>query len=186
MPDEKESLYPYNDYYGYNQEQMEWLCNTALKISADWQVIVVTHSAPVTNLEGMEGNGAGGQNPLVLRQILESFKNGTNAEVTYSSDVAEGFFNINLTTSFQSQGARDIICVLSGHNHLDRQVKINGINYVSSICGYVDSIMYSGLYGDREGLTYSGLAFDVCLLFKDRRTLYFKRYGFGSDREITY
>lgn len=186
MPDEKESLYPYNDFYGYNQEQMEWLCNTALKISSDWQVMVITHSSPVTNLEGMHGNGAGGQNPLVLRQILESFKNGTNVTVTHSSTVAEGQFNINITTNFQTQGAREIICVLSGHNHLDRQVKINGINYVSSICGYVDSIMYSGLYGDREGLTYSGLAFDVCLLFKDRRTLYFKRYGFGNDREITY
>lgn len=186
MPEEKESKFPYNDYYGYNQEQMEWLCNTALKISSDYQVIVVTHSAPVTNIEGIEGNGAGGQNPLVLRKILESFKNGTNIQVTHTSDVAEGFFNVNITTSFQTQGARDIICVLSGHNHLDRNVKINGINYLTIACGYVDSIMYSGTYGNREGLTYSAIAFDVCMLFKDRRIMYFKRYGFGNDREITY
>ena len=186
MPDEKEAQFPYNDYFGYNQEQMEWLCNIALKINSDWQVMVVVHSAPVTSAEGMEANGTGGQNPLVLRQILESFKNGTNETITHASSIADGFFNVNITTDFQSQGARDIICVLSGHNHLDRNVKINEINYISICSGYIDSNMYSGTYGNREGLTYSAVAFDVVIINKNTKTISFNRYGFGTDRVINY
>lgn len=191
MPDEQQGTYPYNDYYGYDQTQMVWLRDNALNIDSDWSVIVVVHSLPVTSSEGMTGNGTAGQNPTVLRQILESFKNGTNVHVTHSDTVAGGVFEINLSTRFDSQGARNLIGVFGGHTHIDTIVKINGINYVSTCCGYVDSVEYSGNRGNREGLTYSAICFDIGTIDQTERTVNLYRIGFvptgeSSPRTFTY
>lgn len=189
MPDDQQSQYPYNDYYGYNQAQMEWLVNTALRIESDWSVIIAVHSLPVTTAEGMTGNGSGGDNPLVLRQILESFKNGTDATVTHSSDV--DYFDISISTNFASQGARKLIGVFGGHTHLDTIVKINNINYVATCCGYIDSNEYSGNRGNRNGLTYSAVCFDVGMIDQVNQSVTLYRVGFIPDggsatRTFTY
>lgn len=180
IPDESFDQYPYNDYCGYDQTQMEWLCNTALRIDSDWSVIVMVHSAPVTTAEGNTGNGTAGQNPLVLRQILESFKNGTNATVTHSSTVANGFFNISLSTGFASQGARNLVGVFSGHTHLDRIVKINTISYDAICCGYIDIVEYggTGTRGTRTAFDYSAICFDVGIVDTSAKSVNLYRIGF--------
>lgn len=178
MPDEKQNEYPYNDYYGYDQAQMVWLRDTALKIGSDWSVIVVDHTLPVTTQEGMIGNGTAGQNPLVLRQMLESFKNGTDVRLVHTDTVADGFFNIDMTTQFNAQGARTLIGVFGGHVHIDEIITINGINYVATCCGYIDSVEYSGNRGNRDGLTYSAVCFDIGTIDQINREVSLYRIGF--------
>lgn len=178
MPDSDEDQYPYNDYCGYDQAQMEWLVNEALQVENGWAVIILVHSAPVTTAEGNTGNGSAGQNPLVLRQILESFKNGTNQTVTHSSTEAGGFFNINITTDFADQGARSVIGVLSGHTHIDRLITINGITYDAICCGYIDIVEYSGNRGTRNQYEYSAVCFDVGTINLQTKTVSLYRIGF--------
>lgn len=178
MSDNQEDTYPYNDYCGYDQIQMEWLCNTALAVDTGWSVIILVHSAPVTTAEGNTGNGTAGNNPLVLRSILESFMNGTSVHVTHTSSEAGGFFNIDLTTAFSEQGARPLIGVFSGHTHLDRIVPINNIYYDTICCGYVDNSEYSGNRGTRHANDISAVCFDIGLVNMTSKTVTLTRVGF--------
>jgi hypothetical protein len=184
FPENDESFYPYvESAYGYDQAQMEWLCNTALQVDSDWLVIIMTHTAPVTSAEGITGNGTGGINPLVLRGILESFKGGTDEHITFTSEVANGYFNIDINTAFASQGSRKIIGVFSGHTHLDNRVVINGINYITIACGYVD---HATTPTQREGLTYSAICFDVVSIIKSQKRIIHRRIGYGANRAFYY
>lgn len=178
MSDNEEDTYPYNDYCGYDQTQMEWLCNDALQLEAGWSAVILVHSAPVTTAEGNTGNGDAGNNPLVLRSILESFMNGTNETITHTSEAAGGFFNINITTDFATQGARPLIGVFSGHTHLDRTVKINDINYEAICCGYIDIVEYSGNRGTRYANEISAVCFDIGVINKTYKTVTLTRVGF--------
>lgn len=178
MSDNLEDSYPYNDYCGYDQQQMLWLCNTALQLNNGWSAIILVHSAPVTTAEGNTGNGDAGNNPLVLRKILESFMNGTNETITHNSTYADGYFNINITTNFGSQGARPLIGVFSGHTHLDRTVKINNINYEAICCGYIDRVEYNGNRGVRTANTISAVCFDIGVVNLTAKTVTLTRVGF--------
>lgn len=177
----------YNFKAGYRQNQLEWLVNTALQVNDDWEVVVLTHQIPVYGFpENMTV-----VNSDKLIQILESFVNGTSVHVTAEDTVFnDGTFTLNLQTNFTKKGT--IIAVLAGHNHVDHQTKINGINYVTTACGYIDIVLYHSQngapakYGQRDLYAYSGICFDVLIFRKSERKLLFKRFGFGKDREINY
>lgn len=177
----------YNDDAGYRQGQLEWLINTALKVEDGWQVIVMTHQPPIP---GMPENNLG-YNSDALIKILESFKAGTSVEIKKQDEVFhDGTFDLDLQTNFTKPGT--IIAVLSGHAHNDFTITQNGINYVQSCCGYIDVLLYHSQhgkpakYGQRDQYTYSAICFDICILNTTNRTLKFKRFGFGKDRQISY
>lgn len=177
----------YNDDAGYRQGQLEWLINTALKVDDDWQVLVMTHQPPIP---GMPENNLG-YNSDALIKILESFEAGTSVEIKKQDEVFhDGTFDLDLHTNFTKPGT--IIAVLSGHAHNDFTITQNGINYVQSCCGYIDILLYHSQngqpakYGQRDQYTYSAICFDICILNTTNRTLKFKRFGFGKDRQISY
>ena len=177
----------YNDDAGYRQGQLEWLINTALKVDDGWQVLVMTHQPPIP---GMPENNLG-YNSDALIKILESFEAGTSVEIKKQDEVFhDGTFDLDLHTNFTKPGT--IIAVLSGHAHNDFTITQNGINYVQSCCGYIDILLYHSRngqpakYGQRDQYTYSAICFDICILNTTNRTLKFKRFGFGKDRQISY
>lgn len=181
----------YNDNAGYRQEQFDWLVNEALKISADWAVIVCTHMAPV---DMTYGNNTINMN--LMHSLLKAFKNGEKAILTANDSVfGDNTFTVNCTADFSSQGRRNLVCVLSGHTHWDEIIVKDSINYVSIACGYLDIAMYKpgGTYWnnganrtERFKDTYSNIAFDICILDTENRKLMFKRIGYGNDRELSY
>lgn len=167
--------------FGYSNAQLEWLANTALKIEDDWSVIVLTHDAPVE----MNYNSASIENnPQQLIQILEAFKNGTSTNITYTDTKHNGIFSINVTTSFSRSGT--IIGVFSGHAHCDDMKKVNGINYIQIVCGYIDVVNEHSGYKNRPALSDKAYAFDVGIVNKSIRTVSLIRIGYGSDRVIEY
>lgn len=177
----------YNDDAGYRQGQLEWLINTALKVDDDWQVLIMTHQPPIP---GMPENNLG-YNSDALIKILESFEAGTSVEIKKHDELFhDGTFDLDIQTNFTKPGT--IIAVLSGHAHNDFTIKQNGINYVQSCCGYIDILLYHSQhgkpakYGQRDQYTYSAICFDICILNTTNRTLQFKRFGFGKDRQISY
>lgn len=164
----------YDGKAGYKQDQMEWLANTALKCSNEYHVIVATHSAPID----LNDNNLG-QNENVLIKILENFVSGTNSTInSTSSDDAYPSYTIN--TAFTEKG--NLIGVFTGHNHVDDYRKVNGVNYISIECGYVES----GDLNNREGFTYSAIAFDVVIINTHTRNVSLHRIGYGDNRTFTY
>lgn len=178
----------YNDNAGYRQAQLEWLINNALVIENNWSVIIVTHSAPVSPKQGMSYNAGPNVNADALRKILEDFKSGSAGSISQGT----GAFAINLNYDFSVQGARDVIGLFSGHCHVDNIVKINGINYVSIACGYIDVQLYIGEdsltenLGTRVQNSMSAICLDYVSINKSQRTVSLKRIGFGNDRTFTY
>lgn len=189
MPSNHDS--EYDAHAGYRQNQFEWLVDSALKIDSDWSVIVGTHSAPTTVTYGTNS-----VNMNELRTLLEAFKNGTNVTITATDSVyGDGTFDLNVEADFSAQGARTLICVMSGHCHWDNIEIVNGISYVTIASAYLDSSMYKpwgNNWNDGTGRTerfindYSSICFDICILDKTNRKLKLKRIGYGSDREINY
>ena len=171
--------------------QMNWFIDTALNFrnkrdKKEWNVIVVSHSSAGKNVEW---NNA----PLLVgtqcRQIIEAFKEGSFRDLAFTDTTFGGWSSINRRVDFQSQGAMNVICWLSGHNHIDTHQNTNGINYLTIVSGYPDTLVPTSqsMKGEemvRGDITEFGL--DVCYLDKSQRKLTLKRFGVGKDREITY
>ncbi|WP_436632893.1 hypothetical protein [Latilactobacillus sakei] len=177
----------YNLNAGYRQNQLEWLANEALQVESGWQVMLITHSSPIY---GMPENNRG-INCEPLMQVLEAFKTGINATITATDKVYnDGTFDINFTTNFKTAGT--LIAVMSGHAHNDYSIIKNGINYIQTICGYIDILLYHAQndqpakYGQRDQHTYSAIAFDIGIVDTVAHTINFKRFGYGHDRKFTY
>lgn len=164
----------YDGQAGYKQDQMEWLANTALKCSNEYHVIVATHSAPID----LNDNNLG-QNENVLIKILENFVGGNNSTIS-SSSRDDAYQSYIIDTKFTEKG--NLIGVFTGHNHVDDYRKVNGVNYISIECGYVEA----GDLNNREGFTYFAIAFDVVIINKNTRNVSLTRIGYGDNRTFTY
>lgn len=174
--------YNANEHSGYDGKQLSWLCDTALQINPDWQVMIVTHSAPYDDAEGMTDNTGVHSNRIVFRKILENFVNGTS-ETLSNTDTLDDIFTFNRVVDFTSQGKRTLIGVFTGHNHTDVILTKNGINYISTMCGYIDIVLYEG---ERIPNEYSAIAFDFVFIDTKSKKVTMKRIGYGDDREFTY
>jgi hypothetical protein len=164
----------YDGKAGYKQDQMEWLANTALKCPNEYHVIVATHSAPID----LNDNNLG-QNENVLIKILENFVGGNNSTISSTSS-DDDYPSYTINTEFTKKG--NLIGVFTGHNHVDDYRKVNGVNYISIECGYVET----GDLNNREGFTYSAIAFDVVIINPYTRNVSLNRIGYGNNRNFTY
>ena len=177
----------YNDKAGIRQAQFDWLANTALQVDEGWYVLVMVHQSPYPDMP--ENNRVANSDQLV--QLFNAFETGVNTTITAKDAVFEdGTFDINLTTNFQRPGK--IIAVLSGHNHVDAAQVHNGVNYITSSCGYIDVLLYHSQngqapkYGQRDQHTYSAISFDFGVINFKEQTLRLKRFGYGQDRTFKW
>lgn len=177
----------YNDKAGIRQAQFDWLANTALQVDEGWYVLVLVHQSPYPDMP--ENNRVANSDQLV--QLFNAFETGVNTTITARDSVFEdGTFDVSLTTNFKRPGK--IIAVLSGHNHVDSAQVHNGVNYITTSCGYIDVLLYHGQggqpakYGQRDQHTYSAICFDFGVINFKEQTLRLKRFGFGTDRTFTW
>lgn len=124
---------PYNQYlggqhtFGYQQAQLDWLANTALKLpDTDWQVMIFQHH-PMLNSFSKRANADSDYqrfNYDILEGILNAFQQGT----AYAHDSTTGkapngatsaLFACTLSADFTAQGAGQIIAIWNGHIHRD-------------------------------------------------------------------
>ena len=177
----------YNDKAGIRQAQFDWLANTALQVDDGWYVLVMVHQSPYPDMP--ENNRVANSNQLV--QLFNAFETGVNTTITAKDAVFEdGTYDVNLTTNFKRPGK--IIAVLSGHNHVDAAQVHNGVNYITTSCGYIDINLYHSKdgqpakYGQRDQHTYSAISFDFGIINFKEQTLRLKRFGFGNDRTFKW
>lgn len=166
---------------GYSGDQLKWLAQTALKVSPDYSIIVLTHDAPVK----LEYNAYEIQNnPDSLAQILKSFKIGQATEVKYTDTLHNGVFSVDVETTYSVPG--NIIAVLSGHAHCDDLKTVDGINYIQITCAYIDVVNTFTGYKNRPAFSEKAYAFDIGVVDTKNRTLKLKRIGYGTDRVVSY
>lgn len=164
---------------GYQGDQLEWLAKSALKLkSSDWHVMIFTHCPLPHTFEV-----AAGQAPLtqinsdILVSIINAFQKGTSLTVSESSRELPVSFNAD----FSIQGSGVVIGLFSGHIHRDGQMVYNDINCVETSC----SLCHTGDTGRTAG-TLSEDCWDIFSINKASRTIIAHRFGYGSDRTITY
>ena len=124
---------PYNQYlcgqhtFGYQQTQLDWLANTALKLpDSGWQVMIFQHHPMLNNFSKHANTASDYQrfNYDVLEGILNAFQHGTT--YTHASTTGKApngatsaLFACTLSADFTAQGAGQIIAIWNGHIHRD-------------------------------------------------------------------
>ncbi|AYH91850.1 tail protein [Lactobacillus phage Sabazios] len=164
---------------GYQGDQLEWLAKSALKLkSSDWHVMIFTHCPLPGTFEVAAGQSKLTQiNSDVLISVINAFQQGKALTVTGTSSDLPVSFDVDFT----GQGSGVVIGLFSGHIHRDGQMVSNGINCVETSC----SLCHAGDAGRVAG-TLTEDCWDVFSVNKSARTINAHRFGYGSDRTITY
>ncbi len=164
---------------GYQSDQLEWLAKSALKLkSSDWHVMIFTHCPLPGTFEVAAGQSKLTQiNSDVLISVINAFQQGKALTVTGTSSDLPVSFDVDFT----SQGNGVVVGLFSGHIHQDGQMVSNGINCVETSC----SLCHAGDTGRVAG-TLTEDCWDIFSVNKAARTINAHRFGYGSDRTITY
>lgn len=159
------------DTSGFQQDQLDWLANTALKVP-DGTTVVITSHHPI---DGTLDTVTGVINHDVLLQILSDFVAGKSGSVSGTNS------DVPVSVSYSFNGAGLIAGVLSGHRHLDSNVTKNGINFIETRCS--SSALDSMIKKDRWDDAGTPLedAFDIVSIDTTAKTIDLKRIGAGSE-----
>lgn len=172
-------------YTMIQQGQIDWLQNEALDFTdkddpSEWCVIIMSHDS-LSQISS----------PL-FSALFTAFTTGGSASGTYNLTVDEYSFTITLDCDFTQQGAIDVCCEVNGHHHKDmiKQLGTTGIYQVYVACEGQASASYDDdgetVYYQRQRGTTDEHLIDTLVLDRTNRKVYFKRFGIGSDREISY
>lgn len=152
---------PWGVQYGMLDEQLRWLCDTALRLEdgRDWSVIVLGH------IPCYEKITDAGSVLAPLRDILEAFRNKQCCQYG----------------DFRNSKA-ELVMYLAGHMHQDLDAVSNGVLHIATGCDAycVDDGM------PRDVGTTNTVLFDVFLVDKDKKTVQTFRVGAGESRKFDY
>ena len=177
-----------------SSEQVDWLIDYALNFKDkndrdEWAVIICSHVTPAPNVPGNSASIGALQNEnpqgVVISKVTEAFVSGTSKALSYIDNQYGGSATLNRNADFTSQGAMKLIGWFAGHNHHDYKVTINGVTYITTLCGYYSSGVDEN-YISMQKDTYSEVAVDLLMVDKASRKAIIKRYGAGEDREWTW
>ena len=186
------------------QEQYDWFANVALKFTdkvnpQEWSVITATHAS----FNNLAWNG--------LQAVVKAFVTGGTLS-NYETYCSIGGANNKLIANvdYSGQGAMTYICNLCGHAHFDAIVDLGGGTNVKEV--YIPCMRTGAVYYDDDKNRVFSVAelanivsnpsnrkfynqnpedktcniIDTMILDKANRTVTFKRFGVGEDRQITY
>ena len=153
----------------YQQKQIDWLINTGLNFMdkedrSEWSVITVSHC-----------------DPIALPVIFNAFMNGTTCDAKYNHYYAFVPFEVNMKADFTEQGPIEYITHISGHQHKDQILAIEGMSPERYRVEIKNATLTNNAYPSMEEL-----AMDFVTVDKKNRTVNFKRFGDGNDRSISY
>lgn len=157
-----------------SQSQLDWLVDDALRVPEGFATIIFTH-AP---LEGFFDNKPYSDtwkniNHDLVKGVLTAFTNG----VRFYDETDNG----KVDADFTLQGKRELIGVVSGHEHRDAMAPEvhNGVRGIERTCSV-------GVGDGRVLGEYSELASDVIEIDAVKRHVKFNRIGYGDDFEFNY
>lgn len=165
-----------NGDFAIGNKQLNWIADTALNFTdkggdaGNWAVLVMSH-VYLYNPKNVTNQPC--KNSWILTEMLEAFKNGT----AYTSEASTGDFAQSVTVDFTSQGAMEVIACIAGHNHLDLNAEVNGIQYITTAASLANQRPYGTIEED---------AFDIFTIDRETKKIYATRFGAGEDREFAY
>lgn len=164
---------------GISNSQLNFIANALNFNESGWSIIVAGHHClRRTSNMGTTNSGINTtNNGDVLWNILKAFKTKT----AYSSQASDkGFYNHNVSVNYSNNMSNDVICCLSGHTHSDKMDMVDNIRLISVDSGSTER-------GDgRIPSSETETSIDIMTIDKTARKIYATRYGYGTDREITY
>lgn len=162
------------DYKGggvsFRSGTLQWL-SAALTEKTDYKIIIVCHTP--LNYETFANDVNFGENRDGLSLMVQAFKNKTEFETTR--------FETTVNADFRNN-TNELICVISGHRHIDGNSVENNVLNIVTTCDCIDK---KDGYGRKAG-TISEQAFDVFCINYDTNKINAVRIGAGSNREIEF
>lgn len=155
----------------FRASTLEWLSG-ALTEKTGYRIIIVSHTP--LNYETF-GNDNSDKYPNYdgLQQMVAAFKNKTTFTTTR--------FDIEVNADF-TETTNELICVISGHRHIDGNSVENNVLNIVTTCDCIDK--KDGY--NRKPNTISEQAFDVFCINYDTNKINAVRIGAGSNREIEF
>lgn len=173
---------PQNTYYwGYSDEQLEWLANIALDTPDNYNVIIAVHTPFVEKYNGQ---------PL---GHTDTFSGIINAYHNHTS-----FSDSRITVDYSNKVGTKVIIELAGHTHFDALIDSGVTSYTDVTNTLPCKILVSGcswFYNgtptwegasvpERTMNTSSEILFNVCIYNPTQNTLELIRVGAGNDRTV--
>ncbi len=165
--------------YAMSQEQIDWLCNTALNFGEEgWSVLFTAHSATLPN--EVENPRPLFKNLELLRKIILSYNKGEDI----CTEFGEGDFYRKAEANFSSRTRADVIGLFVGDWHYDGVYRYEDMPLI--LTG--NAVMYDKdpHAEKRTDGTKDELLFDVITIDKEKRKIFTTRIGAGKNREISY
>lgn len=152
---------------------LEWLSN-ALTEKTNYNIIIVSHTP--LNYETF-GNDNSSDNPDGLQQMIAAFKSKDKDKKTFTTTR----FDVEVNADF-TETTNELICVISGHRHIDGYSVENDVLNIVTTCDCIDS---KDGYGRKAG-TINEQAFDIFCINYDTKKIKTVRIGAGENRSFTY
>ncbi len=158
--------------FAISDAQLDWIAAEALDFNEKegWELVVVSH-VPLHYPDDTETQNC--RNAEILTDMLEAFQSG----MQYNPEPWDGDFAQSVSVDFSTQGRREVIACISGHNHEDLDKEINGILYITTAASLADERAYGTTDED---------AFDIFTIDTANKKIYATRFGAGEDRVFTY
>ena len=156
----------FSSYVGLSPAEYHWLVDVALNVD-DYNIIVVAHQplnlpndpSYITNLN-------------LLRDILMAFNNHESFSGSYGATT----INVDFSTYTSS-----LVCVLSGHKHIDASSDNGFLNIVTTS----DALYQTDGYNRTLGTITEG-AFDIISVDYTNKLIKCTRIGAGNDRTFSF
>lgn len=170
--------YTKQNVFAMSQEQIDWLCNKALRFDEEgWDIILIAHAFPKWDEEARI-NDVEVKRLEPLADIIDSYQKGNILSKEYFDDEFKNIVDADFSTCRRG----NIIACVAGHYHADfEEYTKEGIPviYIGNVIMYKYAV--PRIDGDK-----SELLFDVVTIDREKRTIYTTRIGAGEDREISY
>lgn len=161
--------YPDIDNYGYQQGQLDWLANTALKnVPNDYHTLFVSH-VPI-----MLSDTTSRKNEDKLVDIISAFQTG--ATISVNSTVID--HPVNVTADFNDQGPRIVIGLFCGHWHDEGISEVRGFKQIRNTC--------SVLMGTEYVNSAKEDAFTILEIDTTKKHVNIRGFGRATNREFDY
>ena len=164
--------------FGYGNEQLNWLAETALSLpAAGWGIVLAAHVPPTA------AYSAKTRDLTVLRGILTAFRNQTS--YTGTSGTAGAWDHVSVSCNFAGETGGEIIGFFCGHSHDDSIVTTETAYPIVTI---MSDAMLSAASGEnaRTAGTATEHAIDFVTVNRSAKTVSLVRLGAGSDRSCSY
>lgn len=173
---------PQNTYYwGYSDEQLQWLANIALDTPDNYNVIIAVHTPFVEKYNGQ---------PLGHTDTFSGIINAYHNHTSFSDN--------RITVDYSNKIGTKVIIELAGHTHFDALVDSGDTSYTDVTNTLPCKILISGctwFYNgtsswegatipERTMNTSSEILFNVCIYNPTQNTFELIRVGAGNDRTV--